>query len=198
MKKLLKPFAALVTAFRNSIGTDIFTVARLKITLLYLLMGVIIITVAGYVIYSHIISVVQNIIVIIRQLLASNANLDQGLSSTLILQSINTEVQSMNISVGIWTVLTMIISAYILAGITLRPIRRAMETQKRFIANVSHELRTPLAIMKTGAEVTLADASSMSSDELTTAIKSNLEEVNRMTQITQFLMDFSHFENRLS
>lgn len=39
-------------------------------------------------------------------------------------------------------------SGFWLAGRTLGPIRRALETQRQFISDASHELRTPLAIAK--------------------------------------------------
>ena len=39
-------------------------------------------------------------------------------------------------------------SGFWLAGRTLGPIRRALETQRQFISDASHELRTPLAVAK--------------------------------------------------
>lgn len=38
-------------------------------------------------------------------------------------------------------------------------LERAVDSQRRFIANASHELRTPLAVQRTAIEVGLADAS---------------------------------------
>ena len=37
--------------------------------------------------------------------------------------------------------------SYILARITLKPLKEAYEDQRRFIADASHELRTPLSVM---------------------------------------------------
>ena len=36
---------------------------------------------------------------------------------------------------------------------TMKPIRDALDNQRRFIADASHELRTPLAIMKADFEL---------------------------------------------
>lgn len=43
--------------------------------------------------------------------------------------------------------------SYVLAGITLEPIRKMMEKQNEFVTNASHELRTPLAAMRLELEV---------------------------------------------
>ncbi len=43
------------------------------------------------------------------------------------------------------SILLMVIVGYILATLTIRPIERALTSQKMFASNVSHELRTPLA-----------------------------------------------------
>lgn len=44
---------------------------------------------------------------------------------------------------------------WLLAGRSLSPIRRAMDTQRRFVSDASHELRTPIAVMKANAELLL-------------------------------------------
>ena len=42
---------------------------------------------------------------------------------------------------------------YFLAGLALRPIRTAVDSQRAFIADASHELRTPLSVMRANAEL---------------------------------------------
>ncbi|MGE0598861.1 MAG: sensor histidine kinase [Dehalococcoidia bacterium] len=44
-----------------------------------------------------------------------------------------------------------------LAGRTLRPIRRSLESQRQFVSDASHELRTPLAIAKANNSMLLDD-----------------------------------------
>jgi len=87
------------------------------------------------------------------------------------------------------------VSGYFLSGKTLKPISEMMEEQKEFISNASHELRTPLASLKTEIEVGLRDKEL----KLKTAkdlIRSNLEEVNKMTQLSNYLLELNKFQNR--
>jgi len=48
---------------------------------------------------------------------------------------------------------------YLLAGLTLRPIRAAIDSQRAFIADASHELRTPLSVVRASAELLKRHAS---------------------------------------
>lgn len=176
---------------------DLFTKARLKITLLYFLLGAIILIIAGYLIYSDLTAIVQNILQTVQQLLASRVPVDQGTAATIITNSIDAQIKQMDISIGIWLIVTMVLSAYLLAGITLRPVKRAMERQKRFMANISHELRTPLSVVRTNTEATLLGGEQATNAELKEALATNLEELDLMAKIIEFLMNFSNIENRL-
>lgn len=80
--------------------------------------------------------------------------------------------------------------AYLLAGVALRPIRRNMESQRRFIADVSHELRTPLSVMQSEAEVALFDGATESDRK--EALRVNIEEINRIAIIINNLVSFTH------
>ena len=48
-------------------------------------------------------------------------------------------------------------SGFWLAGRTLTPIRRSLESQRQFVSDASHELRTPLAIAKANNSMLLDD-----------------------------------------
>lgn len=85
-------------------------------------------------------------------------------------------------------------AGYFLAGKTLEPIRKNMEGQKEFVGNASHELRTPLTSLKTEIEVGLR------SNKFTVAsarkiLVSNLEEVNKMQRLTDYLLKLNRLEN---
>lgn len=175
---------------------DLFTRARLKITFLYFLLGIVIIAVAGYFVYSDVTAVVKNVLQIVEELLAGQ--IPVATAAAVISHAINAQIRQMDIAVGLWLILAMVLAAYLLAGITLRPVKRAMERQRRFMANISHELRTPVSIMKANTEATLLAGEQMTRDELAGAVRNTLEELDRMTKIIEFLLDFSDVENRLT
>jgi len=84
--------------------------------------------------------------------------------------------------------------SYYLARRTLRPIEEAHEAQSRFTSDASHELRTPLASMKTELEVALRDPK-LSIEEARELLVSNLEEVNKLTNLSQMLLQLSRLEH---
>ncbi len=215
MRNLLKRYGGLVTRLGDKVISDIFTSARLRITLLYFLVGALILGIAGTLTYNHTIDILnlyterlssvitdslsknsesvepQNISQIVEGALEQRQQNSEDISATL-----KDEIRRMIYSTSLWMILAILISAYVLAGITLKPIERALENKKRFIANASHELRTPLSIMKTSSESTLLDEKNVDREELISTLKSNIEEVNRMSNILQFLFAFSSFEHR--
>ena len=77
---------------------------------------------------------------------------------------------------------------------TMRPIREALASQRRFIANASHELRTPLAIMKADYEV--AQRGPPDLEELRQALDSGLEEIDRMSGVVADLLTLSRIDAR--
>ena len=86
------------------------------------------------------------------------------------------------------------IASYFLARRTLQPIEQAHEAQSRFTSDASHELRTPLAAMKTELEVALRDPK-LSKEEMRELLISNLEEVNKLSQISQTLLLLSRLDH---
>jgi len=80
--------------------------------------------------------------------------------------------------------------SYLLARHTLKPIEESHEAEARFTSNASHELRTPLAVMKSELEVALRD-SSITKQELREVLESNLEEVDRLSALSQMLLKLS-------
>lgn len=81
-------------------------------------------------------------------------------------------------------------ASYALAGKTLRPIQQMMEEQKEFVSNASHEFRTPLATLHAQLEGALLE-SKITDSQARTLIKSNIEEVDRLTQLTKNLLVLS-------
>ncbi len=86
------------------------------------------------------------------------------------------------------------LGSYFLARRTLRPIEESHEAQSRFTSDASHELRTPLATMKAELEVNLRDPN-LSQAESRELLESNLEEVNKLIQLSEMLLQLSRLDH---
>tara|TARA_B100001245_G_C22890653_1_gene428917 strand:+ start:2456 stop:3457 length:1002 start_codon:yes stop_codon:yes gene_type:complete len=75
----------------------------------------------------------------------------------------------------------------------LGPIQRAHEAQSRFTSDASHEFKTPLASIKSELEVALRDPK-LTKAEMRELLESNLEEVDRLTKLTQTLLLLSRLD----
>ncbi len=84
--------------------------------------------------------------------------------------------------------------SYYLARRTLMPIEESHNAQSRFTADASHELRTPLAVMTTENEVTLMKKN-ITLIQAKNQIKSNLEELQKLTALTDGLLKLSQLKN---
>lgn len=86
------------------------------------------------------------------------------------------------------------LGGYFLARQNLKPLEKAHEAQSRFTSDASHELRTPLAVMKTELEVIIRDKNA-TNDELREVLVSNLEEVDKLTKLSEMLLNLSQLDN---
>lgn len=84
--------------------------------------------------------------------------------------------------------------SYYFAVRTLRPIEEAHEAQSRFTADASHELRTPLTAMRAETEVALMD-SKLTLPKARRILESNVEELDRLTGLTEGLLMLAQGEN---
>jgi two-component system sensor histidine kinase CiaH len=115
------------------------------------------------------------------------------------LRSIQAQQASINLLTNLLYINILIlgiggIGSYLMARRTIEPIEQAHEAQSRFTSDASHELRTPLAAMKTELEVALRDPH-LTKEEMKELLTSNLEEVNKLTQISQTLLLLSRLEH---
>lgn len=83
--------------------------------------------------------------------------------------------------------------SYLLAKKSIDPIERAHEEQSRFTSDASHELRTPLAVIKTEIEVALRGRSA-STEDLREVLASNLEEIEKLSKLSDMLLSLSQIE----
>jgi signal transduction histidine kinase len=84
--------------------------------------------------------------------------------------------------------------SYYFARRSLLPIEKAHDAQSRFTSDASHELRTPLAVMKTELEVALRDDTA-TKESLKQVLSSNLEEVDKLTKLSQMLLSLSQLDS---
>lgn len=84
--------------------------------------------------------------------------------------------------------------SYFFARRSLLPIEKAHDAQSRFTSDASHELRTPLAVMKTELEVALRDKEATTED-LKEVLSSNLEEVDKLTKLSEMLLSLSRLDS---
>lgn len=85
------------------------------------------------------------------------------------------------------------VGSYALARKTLKPIEESHEAQARFASDASHELRTPLAVMRSELEVALRDPS-LTKEEMHELLESNLDEVIRLSDLSQTLLQLSRHD----
>jgi two-component system, OmpR family, sensor histidine kinase CiaH len=88
-------------------------------------------------------------------------------------------------------------ASYALARRTLEPIEQSLEAQKRFTGDASHELRTPLTVMKTENEVALRNPD-LKKSEAIAQLKSNLEEVEKLKQLSDGLLRLASYDGSLA
>jgi signal transduction histidine kinase len=79
-------------------------------------------------------------------------------------------------------VLLALVGGYLLAGVALRPIRAAIDSQRVFIADASHEVRTPLSVIRANAELLKRHASEpvRANDEAVDDIVAESDRLGRM------------------
>ncbi len=94
--------------------------------------------------------------------------------------------------VNIYAILIGGLLSYWFADRTLKPIEEAHEAQQRFVADASHELRTPLTSLQLENELFLRQKK-FDADEAKTLITSNLEEVQRLHQLSSTLLDLTQY-----
>jgi two-component system, OmpR family, sensor histidine kinase CiaH len=82
---------------------------------------------------------------------------------------------------------------YVLAGKTLAPISEMMDEQNRFISDASHELRTPLTSLKSAFEVFLRSRTPTIA-EAKTVVSESIEEVNKLQSLSESLLNLAQYE----
>lgn len=105
-------------------------------------------------------------------------------------------LQNIIIISDLFILILITISSYYLAHKTLKPIKDSLDSQKKFTADASHDLRTPLAIMRTENEVLIQNPNSSIID-YRQVVRSNLEEISKMSSLVEDLLLIARTENTL-
>ncbi len=176
IKKLYEPFVDWATRLKNKYTNDPFFRAQVRLIILFFLVG-------------SIISVVVSDLAdyFLRESLYTITSLNSG-------DTIKLAFNHAERSLWFWRAVKLIltvIAAYFLVTFTFRPVKKSAELQRRFAAVASHELRTPLAIIKNTVEVALRNKSTLTLEKAVRILESNKEEVERLANITEFLMVYS-------
>jgi len=179
-----------------------FKKARLKLTLWYVLIISIVSLFFSFLIYSLINNEITRFANsqrnrIERQFIIQNPNLSSQPFITIIDQDLIKESrQRLRLNLLIVNGFIIIVSgslSYFLAGLTLKPIQKMSDDQKRFISDASHELRTPITAMKSLFEVTLRDKN-LDLKEAKKAIHSGIEQSDRLKNLSDSLLELSRLE----
>ena len=173
----LKQFTGWVTDLKN----NLFLWTRFKLTLLYMIFISVILVIFSIGLY---LSIEKNI----------HDNISDKIKEKVIRELVITQTENqLRDEFIIGDILLLLVSsglAFFMAEKNLWPIQRAMKKQSQFTADASHDLRTPLAIIKTDCEVNLKKKNA-SIEEFRELVKSNLEEVNRMSAMVEQLLFLS-------
>lgn len=174
-------------AWVTELKADPFVKARFKLTFQKILAVVIFFVLAGIILnYSH--------DYILKTKLTGK--LSDLKTEELTLDKTNADIRKTDDIILVLLGIATTAVSYILSGVTLEPIRQIVRAQKRFIADASHELRTPLSIMKTNSEVALMDGDHIDVNESAWVLKSNIEEIDRMSKLIENLLRLSYYDNK--
>lgn len=162
---------------------NVFSIARLKLTLIYLA-----IIMAISLFFS------LNIYGIIDREVQRRDRMFHLTPPKELVDEIRSRIIDQLILINSGILLLSGISGYLLAGLTLKPIEEMMEEQKRFISDASHELRTPLTAIKTETEVTLRDKK-LDLKNAKKQLASNLEEIDKLKKLTDYILTLNKLQN---
>ena len=87
-------------------------------------------------------------------------------------------------------------AGYFLAGRTLRPIKKMVDEQNRFITDASHELKTPITALRSEIEVNLRNKN-LTLEKAKNLLKSNLEETINLQVLSDSLLQLTQSQTKI-
>jgi signal transduction histidine kinase len=156
-----------------------FTRARIRLTILYVVLFTVVLGAFSVVFYVGFANALAPTFDLAPELTNEQA-------AELAYQATVDRVRFALIVADVIVVGVVAVAAWILASRTLRPIGEAQARQRRFVADASHEMRTPLAAIKATAE------RAMSTDErpadVSRALGVIVESADRLSRMTADLL----------
>ncbi len=176
---MLKNYWKQSEAWVTGLGRNRFFLARIKLTAFYSLILAVMMTALSVTVYR---SALINI-----SLDLHNEFLNPLVAREALLK-FNQDLEADIVIIDIVFVALMTTLSYVFAGEALRPLREAMEDQKRLTADIAHELRTPLSVMRADLEIAEASEEDDGKEEIKRLIKSNLEEIEQLSGLAGSLL----------
>ncbi len=163
---------------------NLFRSARIKLTVFYILaMAIIMVIFSGIVYFALVANIIDNV----------EGNFQDETSQQVFVAKTIEGLRNEIVIIDLSVLAAVSALSYFAAGKTLRPIKNALEAQKRFSADASHELLTPLTVIRSEAEVVLENKAVLSDSRK--AITNIVEEVDDMTQVVEDLLMLSRSDN---
>lgn len=174
---------------------SIFFWARLRLTLWYVLVILVLSTVVSAVFYNRTVEFLnQEVSKVERQMILRQSRLRSPNTLTVSREAFNELKQQIKQQtiLRLFAINAFIIAlvgggGYILSAKSLKPIQEALTSQRQFIAAAAHELRTPLTALQTSLEVQLLDKKLPKS--VRTTLAENLEDVRYLSTLANQLLD---------
>jgi signal transduction histidine kinase len=172
-----------------------FKAARLKLTILYLIIITIICILFSLFTYRLLTNEVDRFARFQRNRIEQRIRFDNGAISPDFDLIKDTKER---IAFGLVLVNGMIIIvsgglAYFLAGKTLKPIQNMLDDQSRFVADSSHELRTPITSLKLATEVALRDKN-LSLLDTKQILNENLLDIDKLQRLSDSLLRIAQYD----
>lgn len=171
MNNISKRFVAWAINFK----TNLFSIARLKLTVQYTVGMFILLVIFNLGVYGLFISDIPD-----------TFETSLSVSQRQTVDRAGERLERALFLVDGLMIIAILGFGYYFAGQTLGPIEKMYKRQKKFVADVAHELRTPLSVIKAGAETVLL--STATNEAYKKLIGESLEEIDYMSNMVNDLL----------